>query len=154
MSRELRVVYDTNVVVSALLFGQSIPAQALFAVHGRGTVLLSEPTLIELSEVLSRPKFDRYLTQEERERFLAALLHEATLIEISDEVRVCRDPKDDKFLDLALNGTATHLVTGDEDLLVLDPFRGIPIVTPARFLELLSQESQPSDGGPPATLPG
>lgn len=154
MSLELRAVFDTNAIVSALLFEQSVPAKAFYAVLGQGVVLLSEATFAELNEVLGRVKFDRYVTRQEREHFLAMLLREATLVETVEEVRSCRDPKDDKFLEVAVNGAASYLVTGDEDLLVLNSFRGIPIVTPAMFLESWSRQSQSSEHGSSETPPG
>jgi predicted nucleic acid-binding protein len=96
--------------------------------------------------VLGREKFDRYLTREERDQCLIKLLHEATLVEIGEEVRACRDPKDDKFLELAVSGRASCLVTGDQDLLILHPFRGIPIMTPAQFLGTLPPDSESQPG--------
>lgn len=137
-----RYVFDTSAVVSALLFEQSVPGQAFSAALNRGVILLSSATAAELAEVLSRKKFDRYLTHQEREQFLVMLLLAATVVEISEEVRACRDPKDDAFLELAVNGRASCLVTGDEDLLTLHPFRGIPILTPAQFPEALSAASE------------
>jgi putative PIN family toxin of toxin-antitoxin system len=134
MSPKPRYVFDTNAVVSALLFEQSVPGQAFYAALDGGEVLVSPATFAELAEVLGRKKFDRYLTHEERELFLAMLLREATVVEIAEEVRACRDPKDDKFLELVVSGRASGLVTGDEDLLALHPFRGAPVLTPAQFL--------------------
>jgi predicted nucleic acid-binding protein len=86
------------------------------------------------------------LTREEREQFLIMLLHETEAVEIIEEVQACRDPKDDKFLELAVNGQASYIVTGDRDLLVLNPFRGISILQSADFLVVLSQapKSKPS----------
>ena len=72
------------------------------------------------------------------------ILRDATLVEIVELVRACRDAKDDKFLELAVNGGAHCLVSGDQDLLVLHPFRGVSILTPAQFVELLL--SQPQGG--------
>jgi putative PIN family toxin of toxin-antitoxin system len=89
-----------------------------------------------LNGVLSRPKFDRYLLREERERFLAALVLEAVFVEITENVKACRDPKDDMFLELAVNGSATCIISGDTDLLELNPFRGIPIIKPDEFISL------------------
>ena len=71
-----------------------MPAQAFFAASDRGTILVSEATFRELTKVLARSKFDRYLTLEEREHFLLTLLEEATMVEIHETVRVCRDPND------------------------------------------------------------
>ena len=140
MSLEPHCVFDTNVVVSALLFDRSVPGQAFHAVLEHGVVLASQATLVELNEVLARKKFDSYLTRDEREQFLARLVRQATVIAITEQIRECRDPKDDKFLELAVNGSASHLVTGDQDLLVLHPFRDISVLTPAQFLEWMALE--------------
>lgn len=140
-----RYVFDTNVIVSALLFTDSTPGRAFFHVLDHSTVLMSPSLLKELQAVLSRPKFDRYVTREEREQFLAALLREAVLVEVTEQVQVCRDPKDDQVLDAAINGQATCIITGDADLLALHPFRGISILSPGDFLiayEMPSQGSQ------------
>lgn len=139
MNLELRVVFDTNLIVSALLFEQSLPARAFAAALDHGEILVSDATLIELSEVLRREKFDRYVPRQDREQFLVSLLREATLVDIVERIQECRDPKDDKFLELAVNGDASYLVTGDADLLVLNPFRGVAIVTPAGFQQAVAQ---------------
>jgi putative PIN family toxin of toxin-antitoxin system len=65
---------------------------------------------------------------------VAKLLAGAELVTVRERIAVCRDPKDNKFLELAINGRADLIVSGDIDLLALDPFRGIPIVTPAGFV--------------------
>ena len=72
--------------------------------------------------------------EDERLEFLATLVREAELVVVTDVVTDCRDPKDNKFLELALSGKATHIVSGDEDVLVLHPFRGVLILTPQAFL--------------------
>ncbi len=131
-----RVVFDTNVLISALLFDDSVPGRTLVRALNYGMVLVSEALMGELSRVLDRDRFDRYVTHETRDEFLEFLVQESNLIEITDVVRVCRDPKDDQILALAVSGNATYIVTGDADLLVLNPFRGIEIVTPAEFLKL------------------
>jgi putative PIN family toxin of toxin-antitoxin system len=141
MSPELHYVFDNNVMVSAVLFEHSVPGQAVYAALDHGKVLASQATFSELTEVLGRKKFDRYVTREDREQFLAMLVREAVVVEISEEIRACRDPKDDKFLELSVSGGACCLVSGDQDLLVLHPFRGIPILTPAQFLKSLAQQS-------------
>jgi putative PIN family toxin of toxin-antitoxin system len=135
MSSEVRSVFDTNVIVSALLFSDSVPGQAVSYALDHGVVLISRSLVEELNDVLAREKFDRYVTREERERFLQALIRESELIAITERVQACRDPKDDHLLELAVNGDASSLVTGDSDLLVMNPFRGVRIVTPAEFLE-------------------
>jgi len=139
VNRKPAIVFDNNVLVSALLFEQSVPGRAFNAALVAGDILLSSTTFTELSQVLERPKFDRYVTPEERARFLAMLLAEGRLIEVAEAIRACRDPDDDKFLELAVSGSADSLVTGDQDLLALNPFRDIPIVTPGEFLAWLEQ---------------
>src|SRR5207249_6122114 len=116
--------------VSALLFEQSAPGEAFYGALKRGDILISADTFAELADVLRREKFDRYLTREEREQFLLMLLREATLIEVTERVEACRDPKDDEFLALLVCGAASCLITGDQDLLALNPFRGVPILSP------------------------
>jgi putative PIN family toxin of toxin-antitoxin system len=140
MTGRPRYVFDTNVIVSAALFEQSLPGQALYSALSRGEPLISRESFVELAEVLSRKKFDRYLTHEEREEFLVKLACEATVVEISEEIQACRDPKDDKFLEVAVCGVASCLITGDGDLLALHPFHNIPILSPMQFLELLTRE--------------
>lgn len=129
---EDRFVFDTNTLVSAALFPDSTPGHALRLALERGTLLSSPDTL---SEVLSRKKLDRYLTHDEREEFFEAFVARAEILEPTRSVRECRDPKDDKFLELAIEGRAKAIVTGDEDLLVLHPFRGISIVAASAFAE-------------------
>ena len=130
-----RFVFDTNVTVSALLFNDSVPGQAFTRALDHGSILVSGSLVRELSRVLGRERFDRYVSREERDVFLESLIREADLIEITESVNVCRDPEDDRILELAVNGNATYIVTGDADLLVLNPFRGVKILTPAEFLQ-------------------
>ena len=122
-------VVDTNVIVSALLFKKSIPFQAV-KIAEKGIILHSESTLAELREVLNRRKFDKYLQIEERQKFLIKFVDTSRRILIQETISICRDAKDNKFLELAVNGDAQFIITGDQDLLVLNPFRGIKIITP------------------------
>lgn len=133
MANELRIVVDTGVAISALL-PRSVPRRAFDLAVARGCFLVSTETIAELDEVLRRPKFDKYIPEEQRLEFFAALVREAELIDVTERITECRDPKDDKFLELAACGRATHLISGDADLLVLHPFRGIAITTPQDFL--------------------
>ncbi len=96
--------------------------------------LSSVPVAEGLNDIFGRDKFDRYVIREDRERFLVAFLRAAIAIEITEPIAACRDPKDDKFLELAVSGGATCIVTEDNDLLALHPFRGIPIVSVEQFL--------------------
>jgi uncharacterized protein len=133
MSRE-RFVLDTNVVVSAVLLPHSVPRQAFDLAFIRGIVLVSESMLDELDDVLRRPRFERYIPEDERLQFLTNFIRDATVVEVTEAITDCRDPKDNKFLELAVSGCATCIISGDADLLVLHPFRGIPIVTPHEFV--------------------
>jgi len=134
-----RVVFDTSTLVSAALRGGSLPHQALLTALCFCDVCASAETLAEIEVVLCRSKFDRYLNIEERRAFIADLHRSMHLFVVQDagtsEIGpFCRDPRDEKFLALALAVEADVLVSSDRDLLVLHPWRGIPIVTPADFL--------------------
>jgi uncharacterized protein len=129
-----RFVIDTNTLVSRLLLSRSVPAQAVQRAIETGDLLFSRSTLAELSEVLRRPKFDRYLEPADRDQFLRLLARLAIMVDVTHRVQTCRDPKDDKFLEVAFNGRADAVVTGDGDLLALHPFRGIPNLSPRQFL--------------------
>ncbi len=130
-----RIVVDTNVLVSRLLLAQSVPAQAVRIARRRGRLLISDATMYELAEVLNRKKFDRYVSLKDRQRFLRELARIAEFVPIIERVRECNDPKDDKFLEVALNGNADAIMSGDGDLLAMNPWRGIAILSPAEFLE-------------------
>ena len=101
----------------------------------KGKILVSFAVLSELYEVLSRKRFRRHVNEEDIRSFLAALTREAEWVDVNVQIQACRDPKDDKFLELAVSGKGTHIVTGDSDLLALNPFQGIAILPPHRFLE-------------------
>ena len=130
-----RWVVDTNTLISRLLLSHSVPAQAVTKALQHGDLLVSDASLEELAAVLERPKFDKYLSSDERRTFFTLLSRVAIRVEILRPVSACRDPKDDKFLEVALNGSADAIITGDEDLLELHPFLGIPIWTPKGFLD-------------------
>ena len=140
MSNSARHVFDTSTLVSAVLFEHSTPEQAFRRALKRGEVLVSPATLEELAEVLQREKFDCYVTAAEREEFLEAFVERAIFIEPTEKIRICRDAKDDKFLELAVGGGAIYLISGDRDLRSLNPFRGIAIVTATEFLAATSGE--------------
>ncbi len=134
MPTDLCFVFDTNTVVSALLLKKSVVRQALDKALERGKLLVSQATIEELNEVLRRRGFDKYVFEEERIEFITVLVREAILVDAAETITECRDPKDNKFLELAVSGRATCIVSGDDDLLSLHPFRGIPILTPRQFL--------------------
>jgi putative PIN family toxin of toxin-antitoxin system len=139
MSRIGRVVLDTSTLVSAALRTGSVPDQVLAKALRTCDVCASQETLDELAQVLDRKKFDRYLDKESRRAFVALIRRHVHLFAVqpADLAAVkppCRDPMDNKLLALALASEADALISSDEDLLVLHPWHGIPIVSPAQFL--------------------
>ncbi len=132
--RQQRLVLDANVIVSSVLSPQGKACQAFNLAISTGIVLMSNDVFAELSEVLLRSKFDQYSNRAKRETFLDELLGLLKFVEITAQIDECRDPKDNKYLELAISGEADSIVTGDEDLLVLHPFRQIPIIRIQTFL--------------------
>ena len=132
-----RVVVDTNTLISALLT-QGTPRRVMQAIFDQEIeILLSERTYDELVTRLERPKFDRYRGREAWAIFLAELVELATWIEDTAIEAVSRDRDDDKFLALAIAGEADTIISGDQDLLVLEVYESIPILTAAAFLNSL-----------------
>jgi putative PIN family toxin of toxin-antitoxin system len=130
-----RLVVDTNVFASAIIFPGSVPRQVVDHSLDHGVVIFSEATMTELAEVLSRSKFNSFVSRADRELFLAQVESVAEFVPIIQLVRACRDPKDDKFLEVALNGRADVIITGDADLLGMLPWRGIAVLSPAKYLK-------------------
>ncbi|HVO01038.1 MAG TPA: putative toxin-antitoxin system toxin component, PIN family [Candidatus Cybelea sp.] len=134
MTTEARIVLDTNTLVSYFLATESVPGQAVRKAEREAILLASQETLDELAEVLSRRKFDAYASLTDRKTFVKLIAAAVEIVPITAIVRACRDPKDDKFLEVALNGSADLIITGDKDLLALDPFHEVRIIRPARYL--------------------
>jgi len=134
MSQSARTVVDTNVVVSGLIFPGSVPARAVLKAQ-EGTVLASGVMRLELLEVFSRARLDRYATREDRLQLASAFIFATVEVQVTAPIRVCRDPRDDKFLEAAVHGRADSIITSDLDLLALDPFHGIRVLTPVAFLD-------------------
>jgi putative PIN family toxin of toxin-antitoxin system len=134
-----RVVIDTSTLVGALLRPASKPRQALLAAVKSHAHCVSQSTLAELQVVLQRPKFDRYAPLQTRLEFLKVVTQTAHLFEIDTaseaaSLGACRDPKDDKFLALAMACEAMVLISSDADLLSLQRWRNVAILSPADFL--------------------
>ena len=134
----MRYVFDTNVIISSLLFEGSKPDLAIKYALQNSDILFSLELIEEIDEVLSRPKFRKYIKDEEREEFLDSFVDRGILIEVVDVVDECRDPKDNKILELSLSGKADLIISGDKDLLVLTPFRSIQIQSVEQFLKNVS----------------
>lgn len=130
-----RIVVDTNALVSRLLLPNSVPCRAVQKAVEEGKLLISDATLGELADVLSRRKFDPYVTLKDRKQFIQLLGRISEQVTCVRRIEACRDPKDDKFLELAVNGDADLIISGDKDLLELNPFMGIDILSPSNFLK-------------------
>jgi putative PIN family toxin of toxin-antitoxin system len=130
----MRVVIDTNALISRLLLAQSVPARAVDRALSDMEIVVSEAAVGELADVLARDKWDRYVTIEDRQEFIRRLLQIGTLVPVLSEIDDCPDPADNHFLALALDAGAGLIITGDRDLLELHPWRNIRILTPAEFL--------------------
>jgi putative PIN family toxin of toxin-antitoxin system len=134
MIERLRIVCDTNVILSAALFEDSVTRRVLNTIKTDAVIILSKPVLREIQDVLSRKKFDKYISLEDRFKFLQSLVVDTESVEITSHITECSDPKDNKFLELAVDGKADYIVTGDEDLLRMNPFQNIRILSPTDFL--------------------
>lgn len=134
MSERIRVVMDTNTLVSGTLLVDSLPGKAVRKAILDDCLLMSEASLYELADVLSRKKFDHYVIVEDREEFVRLIYRIAEVVPIVTAVHECPDETDNRILEVAVNGEADVIVSGDRDLLRMHPFRGIPIVTPADYV--------------------
>ncbi len=140
----MRAVIDTSIVIRALLKRQGSVGPVLGRLEeGHYVVLYSPGLLTEVLDVLRRDRFRiKYGVREEHLKALVALIVlRGQEVLPSTRIRECRDPEDDQILEIAVDGRADVIVTGDNDLLVLDPFREIPIVRPAEFLARLDRAS-------------
>lgn len=134
MNFDRPIVIDTGVLVSAAIRPQSVLALALERALLHYEVCVSQATLAELQGVLRRSKFDRYASPEARQAFVEGLLQHVRMVEVTQLVSDCSDPKDDKFLALALAVNAEMIVASDPHLTQMHPWRAIPILPPAAFL--------------------
>jgi len=130
-----KIVFDTNILISLLIRGGFSIVFKLIETS-QISILLSIELIDEFLEVSKRPKFQKYFSSSVRDSILSYLLKNGDLIEVNSKPNDCRDPKDNFLLGLAIDGNATHLVTGDKDLLELNPYRSIEIHTLTDFLNL------------------
>lgn len=136
----IRAVVDTNILVRAVIKPLGTVGPVLRRLRDGAYVLLfSEPLMTELVDVLNRPHIrDKYgLAQKDIETVVALILLRGEAIVPRRRITICRDPKDNMFLEAAADGRADAIVSGDNDLLELNDFEGIPIITSAKFLSKL-----------------
>jgi hypothetical protein len=129
-----RYVLDVNALVSAFLFPESAPGRVLEFVLREHELLMSLELAAEAIEVFRRPKFDRYLARERREELVIGTIRTSVFVQTTETISACRDSDDNRVLEQAVAGGASAIVTGDRDLLALEPFRGIVILSPRDFL--------------------
>lgn len=137
----LKAVLDTNVIVSAIITGKGVPSQLLQAWRKQEWVLVVSPSLLqEVQRVLSVPKIAQVyaVTRQDIANLIRLFTSRATIVSENLTIpRTVRDPEDDHILACAKEGQADYIVSGDQDLLTLTSYEGIPIVTPAAFAGLL-----------------
>lgn len=136
MSSGKRIVFDTSTLVGAVLKPQSVPAKALSWGWEVAEIVVSAETLEELRLVLGRERLDAYREREARQKFFELYQAMTVLVPVAETVVACRDPRDDKFLSLAVGAGASLLVSSDDDLLTLGQYRGVIILRPKAFVDL------------------
>jgi putative PIN family toxin of toxin-antitoxin system len=129
-----RIILDTNVIISGVLFKGAVTRRLLLLALNEYQLVFSQATWDELAVVLQRDSFEKQMPLGARLRVLADLAGLIEVVSTTSIVTDCRDPKDDKCLSLAVGSGVSMIVTGDEDLPVLSPYKGIPICTPADFM--------------------
>ena len=129
-------VFDTNALISANLSNKSVNRRAFLKALESGVVVSSAATFEEFKSTFMRPKFEKYLSADERKEAIVQLEKMVYFISVSLQITASQDPDDNMFLALALTAGAECIVTGDKGLLSLDPFNGISIVTASKFLDL------------------
>lgn len=129
-------VFDTNVLISAYILANSKNRQAYNKAFDVGMLVYSVATFDEFAETFVRLRFEKYLALEQRLAAIKEFRAKAFLINVDISITDCRDPKDNKFLELAVTSNASCIITGDKDLLELNPFRGIPVLNAAGFLNI------------------
>ena len=131
-----RLILDTNVIVSGVLFkGEAIRSLLIYALN-EYQLVFSQTSWDELASVFQRDAFEKIMPLGARLRVLAELASRVEIVHSASIITDCRDPKDNKFLALAMDANAIAIVTGDDDLKVLHPYKGIAIQFPADFMRL------------------
>ena len=134
MQTRVRVVFDTNALISALIVPSSVPAKALDLAVEHFEIIVSKATWQEFELKIKKTSLERYFRNtHDRDAAVHAINRVVTHVAVRSVVTDCRDPKDNPFLELALDGKADAIISGDKDLLVLNPWRGVCIQSPGDF---------------------
>ncbi|MDK9719648.1 MAG: putative toxin-antitoxin system toxin component, PIN family [Rhodospirillales bacterium] len=129
------IVIDTNVWISSFLWSSKTLDAVLTIAKTKFQIIGSHETLAEIAATFSKPKFTSKMSFKERQLLFDIVVRNTLIVEICETVSDCRDPRDNKFLELAVSGGANQIITGDGDLLALHPWRGVSILTPRQFVE-------------------
>jgi len=133
----ISIVLDTSTLVSAIGWKESKPRHILNRCLNKEFIILISPDCLkELKDVLFRKKFD-FIDKDMKEELLLLLCEIAKIVIPKTHIKICRDKKDNKFIELAIDGKANYIVTGDDDLLSLKKFDNIKIISPSDFLKLV-----------------
>jgi uncharacterized protein len=129
-----RIIIDTNLWISFLITKDFIRLDQVL-LSKRCTLIFSQELLEEFLEVVHRPKFRRFFSDSDIKNLLETIGEYAIFVTVQTKVEVCRDPKDNFLLSLSVDGNADFLLTGDKDLLELNPFEQTTITTITAFLQ-------------------
>jgi len=145
LSQHLRVIIDTNVYISALGFDNILLKLLNICIESKFVqIYISDRIHKEIEEVIFRDSFDKKiknsLSRLEKLEFLQNLRLVTTTTEVEIQLNICRDPKDDKFLELCNTINADYLITGDKDLLDIKQFESTKILRPSEFILELGLE--------------
>ena len=128
-----RVIIDTNLWINFLLTGDFSKFDSIIA-DNEITLIISAELIDEIVEVIQRIKFRKYFKMDDVERLLLKIKSRAAFIDVKSEISECSDPKDNFLLSLSQDGNASHLLTGDKDLLVLKRFGQTKILKITEYL--------------------
>lgn len=131
------IVFDTNALISALMYPKSVSALSLVNAVNYFQLVASDSTWVELANVSARKKFEAYWSAESRLVFLTELASMTDFYSTHSVITASSDATDNKFLELAVDAQAKLIISGDSDLRLLNPFQGIAIISPSDFLKLL-----------------
>jgi putative PIN family toxin of toxin-antitoxin system len=135
----VKVVYDTNIIVSATLHKDGLPALLLsLALEEMVRLLISHPLLAEYEEVLKRPRFS--LNPKDVEELISLIKKQATLVKPAKKLQIIRDEADNRILECALKGKANFIVTGNKKHFPFEEFRGVKILTPRKFIDAIADD--------------
>ena len=134
----MKAVIDTNIWISFLI-GKLLAGLDDYILEGQLEVVISDEQLAEITTVLRRPKFRKHFSSGDIEEFLSLIYKTAVIVEVHHTIKDCRDEKDNFILETAIRGKADYIVTGDKDLLVLNPYRGKKIIGFREFEDIIKE---------------